>query len=217
MEVRGPVLRPGACGAHVRPPPRSAGLSPPDVLSVAAAVARALERAGIEYFLGGSLASSHQGEPRATNDVDFVVAMSAPDAAPLAETLGGEFLVDAPALRRAVRERRAWSLVHLPTLTKVDLIPRGGGPCDVSEFERRESIELRQGERLFMKRPEDTVLRKLLWYREGGGVSERQWRDVIGVLRHSAAMLDSSYLDRWARKLALDDLLGKAWGEAAEP
>ena len=144
MEVRGPVLRPGACRACVRPPSRSAGLSPPDVLSVAAAVARALEQAGIEYFLGGSLASSHQGEPRATNDVDFVVAMSAPDAAPLAE-------------------------------------------------------------------------RKLLWYREGGGVSERLWRDVIGVLRHSATMLDSSYLDRWARKLALDDLLGKARGEAAEP
>ena len=217
MEVLGPVLRPGACRAHVRPPSRSAGLSPPDVLSVAAAVARAFERAGIEYFLGGSLASSHQGEPRATNDIDFVVAMSAPDAAPLAEALGGEFLVDAPALRRAVRERRAWNLVHLPTLTKVDLILRGDDPYDVSEFERRERIEIRQGERLFVKRPEDTVLRKLLWYREGGGVSERQWRDVLGVLRHSAAMLDSCYLDRWAKALALDGLLDRARGEAADP
>lgn len=217
MEVRGPLLRPGACRANVRTLPRSLRLTPPDVLSVAAAVARAFERAGIEYFLGGSLASSHQGEPRATNDIDFVVAMSAPDAAPLAEALGGEFLVDAPALRRAVRERRAWNLVHLPTLTKVDLIPRGDGPYDVSEFERRERIDLRQGEGLFVKRPEDTVLRKLLWYREGGGVSERQWRDVIGVLRHSAALLDPCYLDRWARELALDDLLDRARREAAEP
>ena len=197
--------------------PRSLRLSPPDVLSVAAAVARAFERAGIGYFLGGSLASSHQGEPRATNDIDFVVAMSAPDAAPFAEALGGEFLVDAPALRQAVRERRAWNLIHLPTLTKVDLIMRGAEPYDASEFERRERVEFRPGERLFVKRPEDTVLRKLLWYREGGGVSERQWRDVVGVLRHSAAVLDSGYLDRWARELALEDLLGNARREAAEP
>ena len=180
-------------------------------------MARAFERTGVEYFLGGSLASSWQGEPRATNDIDFVVAMSEPDVAPFADALGGAFLVDAPALRQAVRERRAWNLLHLPTLTKVDLIMRGGGAYDASEFERRERIEFRQGERLFVKRPEDTVLRKLLWYREGGGVSERQWRDVIGVLRHSAAMLDSSYLDRWSRELALDDLLGKARREASEP
>ena len=87
----------------------------------------------------------------------------------------------------------------------------------MNEFERRERVEVRQGELLFLKRPEDTVLRKLLWYREGAGVSDRQWRDVIGVLRHSAMLLDSSYLDHWARELALDDLLGRARREATEP
>ena len=205
------------CRTRVRPLSRSVRLSTPDILAVAAAVARAFECAGIEYFLGGSLASSYQGEPRATNDIDFVVAMSEPDVTPFAEALGENFLVDEPSLCQAVRERRSWNLIHLPTSTKVDLIMQGAGAYDASEFERRERVEVRQGELLFLKRPEDTVLRKLLWYREGGGVSDRQWRDVTGVLRHSAASLDSSYLDHWARELALDDLLDKARREAAEP
>ena len=217
MEVRSLVLRTGTCRACVRPLSRSVRLSTPDLLAVAAAVARAFEHAGIEYFLGGSLASSYQGEPRATNDIDFVVAMAEPDVTPLAEALGEDFLVDEPSLRQAVRERRSWNLIHLPTFTKVDLIMQGTGAYDANEFERRERVEVRQGELLFLKRPEDTVLRKLLWYREGGGVSDRQWRDVIGVLRHSAMLLDSSYLDHWARELALDDLLGRARRESAEP
>ena len=210
------MLRTGACRTRVRPLSRNARLSPPDILAVAVAVARAFEHAGIGYFLGGSLASSYQGEPRATNDIDFVVAMSESDVAPLGDALGDDFLADAPALRRALRERRNWNLIHLPTFTKVDLIMQGAGPYDVSEFERRERVEVRRGEVLFLKRPEDTVLRKLLWYREGGGVSDRQWRDVIGVLRHSAMLLDSGYLDHWARELALDDLLDGARREAAE-
>lgn len=210
------MLRTGACRARVRPLSRSARLSPPDVLTLAVAVARAFEHAGIGYFLGGSLASSCQGEPRATNDVDFVVAMSESDVTPLTDALGDDFLVDAPALRGAVREGRSWNLIHLPTSTKVDLIMQGAGPYDVSEFERRERVEVRQGELLFLKRPEDTVLRKLLRYREGNGVSDRQWRDVIGVLRHSAMLLDSGYLDHWSRELALDDLLDSARREAAE-
>ena len=217
MEVRSLVLRTGTCRARVRPLSRSVRLSTPDILAVAAAVARAFEHAGIEYFLGGSLASSYQGEPRATNDIDFVVAMAEPDVTPFAEALGEDFLVDEPSLRQAVRERRSWNLIHLPTFTKVDLIMQGTGAYDANEFERRERVEVRQGELLFLKRPEDTVLRKLLWYREGGGVSDRQWRDVIGVLRHSAMLLDSSYLDHWARELALDDLLGRARREATEP
>ena len=211
------MLRAGACRTRVRPLSRRVRLGPPDILAVAAALARAFDHAGIRYFLGGSLASSCQGEPRATNAVDFVVAMSEPDVAPFAEALGEDFLVDAPALRRAVRERRSRNLIHLPTFTKVDLVMQGAGAYGASEFERRERVEVRQGEALFLKRPEDSVLRKLLWYREGGGVSDRQWRDVIGVLRHSAALLDPGYLDHWARELALDGLLGKARREAADP
>ena len=134
MEVRSLVLRTGTCRARVRPLSRSVRLSTPDILAVAAAVARAFEHAGIEYFLGGSLASSYQGEPRATNDIDFVVAMAEPDVTPFAQALGEDFLVDEPSLRQAVRERCSWNLIHLPTFTKVDLIMQGTGAYDANEF-----------------------------------------------------------------------------------
>jgi hypothetical protein len=65
-----------------------------------------------------------------------------------------------------------------------------------------------------VKTPEDTILRKLLWYEGGGAVSDRQWRDVLGVLRVSGAMLDDRYLDDWAARLGVDALLGRARAEA---
>lgn len=192
--------------------PGSLALSPPDVVYVALLVAREFERNQIDYFLGGSLASSFQGEPRATNDIDFVVSMSETQVDRFASALGEAFLIDPPALQQAMREGRAWNIIHLDTVTKIDLIPRGTGAFDRSEFERRERVEVREGEWLYVKRPEDTVLRKLLWYREGGGVSDRQWRDVLGVLRHSAKEMDVVYLAEWARALGVADLLDAAKG-----
>jgi hypothetical protein len=96
-----------------------------DVLDVALLVSDALERTGVGYFLGGSLASSFQGEPRATNDIDLVVELTEEKVSPLAEALGPDFDVDLPALRRAARERTSWNLVHVPT------VAAGGVPLRV--------------------------------------------------------------------------------------
>jgi len=187
------------------------------VLDVALAVARALERCDIGYFLGGSLASSYQGEPRATNDIDFVVALSGSDAVAFAHALGPEFDVDIKALEEAARQGRPWNVIHLPSVTKIDLIMRGREPFDESEFSRRKPAEVRPDESLNMKTPEDTVLRKLLWYRDTGGVSDRQWRDVVGVLRHSGNVMDADYLARWAATLELDEWLERARRESRLP
>jgi len=182
------------------------------VLDVAFAVAAAFERCRIDYFLGGSLASSFQGEPRATNDIDFVVSLSESKVADLADALGANFYIDTTALRDAVRERRSWNIIHLPTVIKVDLLMRGTSDYDQVEFSRRRQEEVRPGELLFIKSAEDTVLRKLLWYQAGGGISDRQWRDLVGVLRHSGDSMDSEYLERWAKSLTLSELLRRAWG-----
>lgn len=187
-----------------------------DVLDVAFLVAEALERTGVGYFLGGSLASSFQGEPRATNDIDLVVDLAEPQVAPLAAALGPDFDVDEEALRRAARERSSWNILHAPTVTKVDLFILRDGAFDRSEFSRRERVEVRAGRQLFVKRAEDSVLRKLLWYRSGGGVSDRQWRDVVEVLRQSRAVIDPAYLDEWAPRLGVADLLAKARAHAGE-
>lgn len=187
-----------------------------DVVDVALAVAEALERVGVPYFLGGSLASSLQGEPRATNDIDVVVELAEEQVVPLAAALGPDFDVDVEALRRAARERRSWNVIHAPSLIKIDLFVAGESAFDRSELSRRERLEVLPGRTLWVKRPEDSVLRKLLWYRSGGGVSDRQWRDVVEVLRQSRAVIDPAYLDEWAPRLGVADLLAKARAHAGE-
>jgi hypothetical protein len=186
-----------------------------DVLDVTLLVTGALERCGVGYFLGGSLASSFQGEPRATNDVDLVVDLAAEQVAPLVAALGPDFEVDADALEREARSRGSWNLIYAPAVTKIDLFFLRDAPFDRAEFARRRRVEVRAGASLFIKSPEDTVLRKLLWFRAGGEVSERQWRDVVQVLRHSGAELEGAYLDDWAGQLALGALLARARSEAA--
>lgn len=185
-----------------------------DVIDITLRVTDALERLGIGYFLGGSLASSFQGEPRSTNDVDLVVDLREERVEALASALGPEFDVDRIALARAARERTSWNILYLPTATKFDLFLLRDAAFDRSEFERRRPVEIRAGRRLQVKSPEDSVLRKLLWFRAGGGVSDRQWRDVVQVLRHSGRDMDPAYLDRWASDLGVTELLGRARSEA---
>ena len=181
-----------------------------DFLDVALTVAGALDRAGVAYFVGGSMASSFQGEPRATNDIDLVIDLQLGQVEPFAEALGADFEIDRQALEEAVRRRGSWNIFFLPLFTKIDLFILGGSPFDRSEFERRAPWRVRGERTLFIKSPEDSVLRKLLWYRSGGESSERQWRDVLEILRVTGADLDHAYLDGWARPLAVMDLLERA-------
>jgi hypothetical protein len=90
---------------------------------------------------------------------------------------------------------------------------RGGTAFDRSEFARRVRVDL-GGASLYVATPEDTLLRKLVWFREGGEVSDRQWRDVLGILRGARVGLDRPYLDRWAAQLHVGDLLGRAFDQA---
>jgi hypothetical protein len=182
-----------------------------DALDVALQVARALEQIGAGYFLGGSLASSLQGEPRATNDIDFVVKWSVSQVTPFASALGPDFAVDEDALRDAIRRGGSFNIYYLPLVTKIDLFTLGREPFDASEFARRRPVRVRaDGSELYVKSPEDTVLRKLLWYQAGGEVSSTQWRDVVEVLRVSGPLLDRTYLAEWAGRLHIDDLLTRA-------
>jgi hypothetical protein len=186
-----------------------------DALDVALLVATALEGVGAEYFVGGSVASSLQGEPRATNDIDIVVSMLPRRVPAFAAALGGDFEVDQEMLREALERASCANIFYLPWVTKIDLFGVGETPFDEVEFSRRQRVRVRQtGEELFVKSPEDTILRKLLWYREGGEVSSKQWRDVVEVLRVSGSRILAPYLDEWAGRLALTDLLVRARRQA---
>lgn len=180
-----------------------------DPLDIALLVAASIERAGGRYFVGGSVASSLQGDPRSTNDIDFVVELTRVRA--FAEALGPNFEVDEVMVSQAVTSGGSANIFYLPWVTKIDIFGVGSAPYDQSEFARRQCIQIRaSGETLWIKTPEDTILRKLLWYREGGEVSDKQWRDVVGVLRVHADELDAAYLDAWAARLELVALLARA-------
>ena len=171
----------------------------------------------MEYFLGGSLASSLQGEPRATNDIDFVIALPAGRILALRDALGTDFEVDTDMRRDAVLHACCANAFYLPVVTKIDFFGRDYEPLDDSEFSRRRPVMVRAtGETIVVKSAEDTVLRKLLWFREGGGVSEKQWRDIVSVLRISGDTMDDAYLDSWSSRLSLEVLLRRA-REARSP
>lgn len=179
----------------------------PEALTVALEVIGVLEELGVRYQLGGSLASSVHGLPRQTNDVDLVVDLVPAQVPALAERLGGDYYFDADRLRDAIRRRASCNLLHLATGVKVDLFVKGAGAYDEEELSR--SVRLSVGGRsvVAVKSAEDTILRKLLWYRLGREVSERQWSDVENVLRVRRDDLDLSYLRRWAEELEIADLL----------
>src|SRR6185369_4757471 len=188
-----------------------------DPIAIAIRVARAIEAAGGAYFLGGSLASSLQGEPRATNDIDIVIDLAARDIHRLTIALGSDFEVDVDVLRRALVTRASCNIFYLPMVTKVDLFAVGREPYDQIEFARRREILVRPpAGMLFVKAPEDTVLRKLMWHRDGGGVSDRQWRDVVEVLRVSGSEMDSHYVTTWAERLGLAEQLAKARNDSEQ-
>ena len=189
-------------------------------LDVALIVARAIESLGLPYFVGGSLASSLDGEPRATNDIDVGVQATPAEVSSLAGALGPEFSADTDGLVDACRRRGSCNVFYLPLFTKIDVFFAGSAPFDVEELRRRRRVRVRSdGAEMFVKTPEDSVLRKLWWYRRGGEVSSRQWRDVVEILRVSGPSIDSPYLAHWAPVLRVEDLLERAVGEAvaAEP
>ena len=188
----------------------------PEPLRVTLAVAKALERMGIPYFVGGSLASSAHGVARATLNADIIAKLDPGQAGRFAKELGPEFYADVVAIADAAARRSSFNVIHIPTAFKVDVfVPRATAYADV-EMERRQShvIDQATGERLAFSTAEDTLLAKLQWYWQGNEVSERQWRDVLGILRVTGQGLDGSYLSLWAGELGVTDLLDRALREA---
>jgi hypothetical protein len=174
----------------------------------------ALNRLGIPFFVGGSAASSIHGLSRATMDIDVVADIGAAQVAPLVADLGSEFYADAETIRNSIAAGRAFNLIHYASSYKFDVFPLPPDEYYQTEFARRRNIEssLIMGEplRFPVASAEDTILTKLVWYRSGGEISERQWRDVLGVLRISGNELDHDYLRKWAAQLGVIDLLEKA-------
>jgi hypothetical protein len=171
----------------------------------------ALDRTETPFVVVGSAASSVHGLARMTNDIDIVVELLAERAEEFCAALGPGFYADRATLARAIAAGRSFNLIHLASAHKFDLFPVGADAFNRSELARRkftsgaiaglESIEFP------VASAEDTILAKLVWFQKGGGVSDRQWNDIRGVIAVQAGRLDRSYLARWAAILGVSDLL----------
>jgi hypothetical protein len=186
-----------------------------DPIAIALRVAAAIESAQGSYFVGGSVASSLQGDPRSTNDIDVVISLPLGQIGVLADALGADFEIDRDMLQDALLRASSANGFYLPVLTKIDFFGLGHEPFDEIEFARRRPVVVGpNGESLVIKSPEDSVLRKLLWYRQGAGVSDKQWRDIVSILRVSRDQIDSAYLLDWAQRLVCENLLARAQADA---
>ena len=166
-----------------------------------------LDGAGIAYMLTGSLAMSYYARPRMTRDIDLVVALDPAAAYRLTDALGEDYHADAAAIAEGFRLLRPCNVIHLPTVVKVDLIPRKEGEFRRMEFERRRKVDF-AGVALWIVSCEDLILSKLEWARESR--SELQMRDVRQLLE---GPLDGAYLSSWAHQLGLETMLKEAAGD----
>jgi len=187
-------------------------------LEVALIATRLMERLGIAYVIVGSTASALHGEPRATLDVDFTVRMPPGSLEPLCSALEKEFHVDRRAFAEGLRTGFPCNAIHRTHHVKLDLYMRRDEGIYAEERRRARRMRLTKDPQseANVASPEDTVLQKLSWYRKGGEVSDRQWRDVLGVLKAQGARLERTYLREWGGELGVLDLLERALAAAGQ-
>ncbi len=180
-------------------------------------VVETLDKLKIPYFIGGSLATAVHGVARATLDVDLVADIQSHQIQSLITSLGDAFFADDQMIQNSVSKGMCFNIIHKETMFKVDIFPSKTRAFDRSQFERRVAYTLsdESKHKAYFASPEDNILSKLEWYRMGGEVSDRQWQDVLNVLKIQGDGIDKAYLDIWADELGVSDLLSRALEEAA--
>jgi hypothetical protein len=192
-------------------------MTDPDLLMALAPVLRVLRDLGVRHFVGGSIASSAHGVARASVDGDVVAELARVHVDPFVDALREAYYVPERRIRDAVARRASFNVIHLETMLKIDVFVSRDRPFDRRAFARSRPapIEGLGAAPLPISSAEDIVLAKLEWYRRGGEVSDRQWTDVMGVLRASGDVLDLPYLKAGGAELEVGDLLERALDEAS--
>ena len=187
-----------------------------DAIVVTVRVTKTLESLGVPYFIGGSLASTLYGMVRTTQDSDIIAELRIEHIPHLMDELQNEFYMDEEMIADAISNFSSFNIIHRLSMFKVDVFIHRPRPFLKMQFSRsrRETLSSDPNMVANLASPEDTLLAKLEWYRMGGEVSDRQWRDVLGVLKVQAGALDLDYLHHMAREIQVEDLLDRALKDA---
>ena len=165
----------------------------------------ALETLGVEYMIGGSQASMYYGEPRLTRDVDVIVKLRL-DALPafVDRFPADAFYLDGKSAREAIDTSGQFNIIHPDSGLKIDVYVNPDTPYDRTRLARRQRLPLVPGVEAYFARPEDVILYKLLYHRQGG--SDLHLRDVLGILRVSGSEIDGAYVTEWAHHLGVAEV-----------
>lgn len=183
-----------------------------EVTSVTLQVITVLEELQIPYVIGGSLASTYHGVARTTLDADIVADIRFEHLPILVARLQDDFYISADALSDALEHYSSFNLIHLATLFKVDIFipkPRAFEAAQLAHGVQG-LLDPESGRQVRIASAEDTILVKLESYRLGNALSDRQWQDIIGIMRVQGHRLDLAYMQQMAGELGVVDLLDRA-------
>lgn len=167
----------------------------------------------VPYMISGSFCSSIHGHPRATRDVDIVIAPTEKQLLQFTESLGEDYYVSLAAVRDALANKSMFNIIDIQSGWKADFVIRKERPFSQREFERKCIAKLR-GFDVWVASPEDVILSKLEWAKESQ--SEQQFRDALGVAVVQWERLEMDYLQKWAKDLGIEDSLGRLLKEGKE-
>ena len=176
-----------------------------DILKI---VIERLDKADIPYMLTGSMAANFYTVPRMTRDIDIVIEITERDVERLSSLFSADFYIDGEVIRKALGGRRMFNIIHTEAVVKVDFIIRKDLEYRKVEFNRRRKMEF-EGRSIYVVSPEDLLISKLFWARES--MSGLQIGDVRNLLE-TVGELDREYIEKWVRKLELDDVWKAALG-----
>ena len=189
----------------------------PDLIRAILPVIKAFNKQKTPYYIGGSIASSVYGLARATLDADIIADIKSGDISFLKKSLENEYYIEESMIEDAIARSSSFNIIHLETMIKIDVFIHKDQLYQKKVFQRKRKDTLDDSidaVEFYFATAEDIILNKLQWYEMGNEASERQWLDVLGVIKVQEQKLDREYLRKWGNSLGLLDLLNKAFDES---
>jgi hypothetical protein len=166
----------------------------------------------ISYYVTGGVAAIAYGETRTTQDLDVVLAVDPadlPQIATIFETAG--FYVS--GLEDVIAKRMSsFQVTQIETISRADLMIPLATEFSRIQFTRRKTIPIAQGQDVYFASPEDVIINKLLWGKKSQ--SEKQWRDVLSIMKTQRETLEYGYIREWTDELGITPDYLKATIEA---